>query len=743
MSGESLPPSAFEALCKQVLDPLCIGSFDGSILWVNPAFEKLLGYSSQEFIGRQVYDQIHPDDLQVATTEHKKLLETGEDLVQFRMRYRHKEGNYLTTDWTARADFTEQRFYCSLRDITEEVESQKSQEAYWARLFKATPGIRHALDKEGKIELVSKDWLDKFGYEEEEVIGRTSVSFLTPESQEQFKKIPLTECEKIDGAGSRPLQFLAKNGQVVDIELSAIIEPSTSSTPKRFLANLIDVSCRKKAEIEAAEAQQHLQTIADRHQRTTEVLRHGIFEWDLTQHAESQRTWISSSYLRMLGYTDATEGKEITPAFWETHLHQEDAHKVAEAFAEFMPRLPRDELLELEYRLIKLDGTPFKILQRSGLIFDAAGNPTYMVGVIEDISALKISLEQQERLVNVLDASSDYIGMATIDGVPFYSNRTMADYIGDRKHISECHPPWAYEAIRAGVQEAIEKGRWRGETALLAPDGAEIPMDQLILAPQKEGQSINYTATVIRDISQAKELEETLRHKNQELETFAYMASHDLQEPLRTITGFVKILNQKIDKKLSEEEKKYFYYVEDGTQRMQALIQDLLSYARIGRSNEGIQQIDLSDILEGVVGTLSAAIDDSQAQIQIGPMPTIAGYPTQLNQLFQNLVSNALKFRSDVPPLIEIKAEERKDSCLIRVKDNGIGIKPEHSARIFQPFRRLNHRNKYPGTGIGLAIVKKVAQEHNGDVSVHSEPGEGTTFEVCLSKRVEHSVEAK
>jgi light-regulated signal transduction histidine kinase (bacteriophytochrome) len=225
-----------------------------------------------------------------------------------------------------------------------------------------------------------------------------------------------------------------------------------------------------------------------------------------------------------------------------------------------------------------------------------------------------------------------------------------------------------------------------------------------------------------------------LERSNNELNQFGYVVSHDLQEPLRAITGFLDLLHRRYRGQLDEKADQYIDFAVNGARRMQALIQDLLSYARVGARQVKFVPVDTARVLRDALANLRAAIEESGAQVSHEEtLPTISGDATQLTQLFQNLIGNALKFRrEDCPLQIRIGAASRERRAEFAIGDNGIGIAESDFDRIFQVFQRLHERGKYPGTGIGLAVCKKIVERHDGEIWVESEPGKGTTFHFTL-----------
>jgi len=231
----------------------------------------------------------------------------------------------------------------------------------------------------------------------------------------------------------------------------------------------------------------------------------------------------------------------------------------------------------------------------------------------------------------------------------------------------------------------------------------------------------------------------TLRTKNNELEEFAYIASHDLREPLNTITSFIEILENESKEDLTEIKKESFRFINNASSRMKNLIKGLLDYSKLGK-NGTLEKIDSNNTVTNVIEDLTAYINETKAKIKVEKLPIVYGYKNGLRVLFQNLISNAIKFKKpNTTPKVVISSIENKDYWQFSIKDNGIGIKSKHSDKVFIIFQRLHNHHEYEGTGIGLAHCKKIAQLHNGTIWFDSKIGTGTTFHFTINKNIRYS----
>jgi PAS domain S-box-containing protein len=296
------------------------------------------------------------------------------------------------------------------------------------------------------------------------------------------------------------------------------------------------------------------------------------------------------------------------------------------------------------------------------------------------------------------------------------------------------------ETISRTLRELARRGPIRDQERLLRhKDGGTVDVS-VSISPVGEGEAHHGAVVIARDIRERKRADEELRsamrrleHSNRELEDFAYVASHDLQEPLRKIQAFGDLLKSRHAAMLAPQGRDYVDRMQSAARRMQVLINDLLSFSRVTTKAQPFVRVDLGQIAGEVAHDLELRTHEAGGRIVIGELPSIDADPLQMRQLLQNLAGNALKFHRDgVPPVVEIDGRVLNGRAEIVVRDNGIGFDDKYADRIFTMFERLHSRGKYEGTGIGLAICRKIAERHGGDIAAQSKSGEGSTFTVTL-----------
>jgi len=351
--------------------------------------------------------------------------------------------------------------------------------------------------------------------------------------------------------------------------------------------------------------------------------------------------------------------------------------------------------------------------------------------LLSELEQMKATLDQHAATAR-FDVNGQFINVN--EKFCISSGYSSEELVGQDIKIlnSGIHPPAAFRDL---WDTAVGGRSWHGELCNRAKDGT-LSWGATSITPHfdRNGDidSFIYVATDITDrvIAEQALLESVQAHKqsNEDLQQFANIVSHDLREPLRMVSSFVTLLSRRYGDKLDDSARQYINFAVDGAQRMQDLLEGLLEFSRVQTHGEPFSELDLAEAVEAAVNNLAMLIEDSGAEITIDSLATVKGDKTQLMQVFQNLIANAVKFCKEPPPMIHISAMQEENSLSIAVTDKGIGIDPKNFERVFQIFQCLHARQEYEGTGVGLAVCKRIMERHNGSISVESVPGQGSTF---------------
>ena len=515
-----------------------------------------------------------------------------------------------------------------------------------------------------------------------------------------------------------------------------------------------EVIRRMKAETAVRESEERFRTLAD----SVPVL-----IW--VSEPDRRRTYFNKSWLT---FTGRSLGEQLGHG-WEDAIHPADRARYMAAYnAGFDAREP----FEVEYRLRRHDGEYRWVLARGKPRVAPGGAFAGFVGLCIDITDRK-GFEQDlrasaARFRQLTEAIPQLVWNADAAGRVTYVNSRWKEYTG---HDPAGDADWWARA--AHPEDAAElAAAWRAALTAeprpfahevrvrRAADGAYRWFLAAVVPLYREDGSVDQWIGSLSDIDDQKRQAETLERmveartealgqanaalqvtakelerSNKELEQFAYVASHDLQEPLRKIQAFGDRLRDRCRDQVGDQGREYIDRMMASAGRMRRLIDDLLSFSRVTTQARPFTRVELNGVLADVVDDLAARIEQTGAEVDVGDLPAVDADPSQVRQLFQNLVGNALKFhRPGVPPVVTVRAEPLPDDAGYRftVADNGIGFEPKYTARIFQVFQRLHGREEYEGTGVGLAICKKIVERHGGTVTATSEPGRGSTFVVTL-----------
>jgi PAS domain S-box-containing protein len=407
--------------------------------------------------------------------------------------------------------------------------------------------------------------------------------------------------------------------------------------------------------------------------------------------------------------------------------------------------------LNYDEQQFKKDGRIIWVRTSKTPLYDQSGQIYGVLGIYTDITiqkTMEIKLrESEERFRTAFEHAAVGIVHVGPDRRFMRINPRMCEILGYSEEellartFDEITYPDDLSACRENVTRMLndQQDTFTTEKRYVRKDGSLVWTQitaSLVRGPQREPK---YFVTIVEDISERKQalalLEERTRdlaRSNADLEQFAYLTSHDLQEPLRMVSSFTQLLDRRYRGQLDKRADDYIHYITEGAQRMQRLINDLLAYSRVGSRGRPFAALDFENVLSQVVDNLQIAIEEAGVSLTNEPLPRIYGDEIQLIQLMQNLIGNAIKFRSANPPTIHISANRKSKEWIIAVRDNGIGIESQYFERIFILFQRLHLREEYPGTGIGLAICKRIIERHNGRIWVESTPEQGSTFYFSL-----------
>jgi PAS domain S-box-containing protein len=372
-------------------------------------------------------------------------------------------------------------------------------------------------------------------------------------------------------------------------------------------------------------------------------------------------------------------------------------------------------------------------------IFGDAGGVAKTIEVCRDVTAQKRAEKAQKDLLRRLQAIMDTVRAAIFlkdadmryvaVNEPYYEllPQGIDDVTGlcDRDMFPE-RPAARFEKEDCEVLETGEPLEKEDRVRLRSGRGAHMAVS---LSPvlDGDGQTVGLVG-IAYDISEQKRVEAALSRSNQELEQFAYVASHDLQEPLRMVSSYCQLISRRYQGQLDEDADEFIHYAVDGASRMQRLIEDLLQYSRVNTRGKPPEPTEADDVLTGVLADLGVHIEEAGPEVTHDPLPQVMADPVQLGRLFQNLVSNAIKYRGEDPPRIHIGAARQNGQWRFSVQDNGAGIDPQFHDRVFVIFQRLQARDETSGTGIGLAVCKRIVERHGGRIWVESAEGKGSTF---------------
>jgi PAS domain S-box-containing protein len=723
----------YEAILRAAMDGFLLVDVQGRLLDVNDAYCRLIGYSREELLQMHVQD-IEASESSEQTAQHiHQIREVGRD--RFETRHRHRDGR--TLDMKVSVDYIDAnggRLLAFLRDITERKrmeEELRQSEQHWRTLFDHTlDGIALYDSKSGKVVLGNQAAADILGFDtSERIVGTTLLDRILEEDRELVTRA-FAEDISNDLRKVSDIRVRTGDGRITWIS----ILPTMISYQGRpaILLSARDITAQKQAE----------QALRDSEQKFKQLftnLNDEVVFIDSTGKVldVNERARDVSGYSR-----DEVIGRNVAelPIFSPDTLA-----RVAELIAKASETQGVVEPLS-DIPVIHKDGHKMYVQVSSCPIRAAQGELVGFCAIIRDITERKNAeealRESEERFKMLFDNAPDAYCIRTPEGTFVDINKaaeqlagiSRKDIIGQTvKDLGVLSGEQSERAIDLQVNLGEQRFNQPYEFVLNRVDGTQITIEQRTFPVSIRGQTTLFT--IAQDITQRKHAEaemerraQELARSNKELQTFAYVASHDLQEPLRMVSSYVQLLARRYKGRLDADADDFISYAVDGANRMQTMINDLLSYSRVGTRGKPLEPTDSLAVVSRAMANLQKAIEDNGAVVTTEPLPTVMADAEQLVQVFQNLIGNAIKFHGSGPPRVHISAERRPDEWLFSVRDNGIGIDPQYHERIFVMFQRLHSRDEYDGTGIGLAICKKIVDRHGGCIRVESEVGHGATF---------------
>ena len=632
-----------------------------------------------------------------------------------------------------------------VRDITElklAEEALRESEDRYRNILENIQDAYIRADKEGNVIMASPSAAVMYRFDSpQEMIGISAFSlYKNPEDRDSL----LLELNKHGKVEDYESEALRKNGSSFLVSLNSQFHYDYSGEIQGTEAFVRDITARKGIEASLRESEERLRLAQTRGNV-------GVWDWNTITNELSFTPELEQLY-------GLQPGTIKTYQDWRQLTHPDDIEKIE---AEREEKIANHKSFDVEFRIIHESGDLHWLSAKGGAIYNDEGEVVRVLGINTDITDRKRNEEllrdQQKRLEiknKELQALFDYseASMAIFDAQPPYTVLAHNKYyqglwaepfksetlVG--KNLLDYVPLVEVSGVMAVYDEVVRTREVK--TLINFPyDGMESGRTwwnwhlSPVIHDDKVVALVHMAFDVTNEISALERADKSiaeLKRSNKELEQFAYVSSHDLQEPLRMVALFTQLLGRRYKGKLDDEADEYIGFIVEGAHRMKYLIDDLLSFSQLNTQAKEFESIDLEIILDTALFNLKASVDKTNAQITHDPLPVITGDPSQIVQVFQNLIANGLKFNDNNTPEIHISAQKNENEWVFQIRDNGIGIAPEYQDKIFEVFKRLNVREKYPGTGIGLAICQKIIERHGGRVWVESELEKGSIFYFTL-----------
>ena len=737
----------YRGLLEAAPDAMVVVNEDGEIVLLNLQAEKQFGYSRDELLGVKVKniipkgfaERLIADGTRTAAEALAQQIGTGIELLA-----RRKNGTEFPIEiMLSPLESAEGTLVtAAVRDISVRKAAEKhlaQMEGRYRGLLEAAPDAMVVVNQAGEIVLLNVQAEKQFGYRRDELVGQI-VKNIIPEgfAERLISDSTRTAAEALAQQIGTGIELIGRRKDGTQFPIELMLSPLESAEGILVTAAIRDISVRRDAENHLARMEGRYRGLLEAAPDAMVVVNPGGEIVLLNVQAEKQ-----------FGYRrDELVGqkvKNIIPEGFAERLIADALRTSADALAQQI-----GTGIELTGR--RKNGSDFPIEIMLSPLESAEG--ILVTAAIRDISVRRDAenhlARMEGRYRGLLEAAPDAMVVVNPSGEIVLLNVQAEKQFGYSRDelvgqkVKNIIPEGFAERLVAdalrSAEDALAQQIGTGiELTARRKNGSNFPIE-LMLSPLESSEGILVTAA-IRDITTRKKAEanlldkvEELNRSNEELGQFAYIASHDLQEPLRMVASYTQLLSRRYKGKLDADADEFIAFAVDGASRMQRLIQDLLTYSRVGTKGQDMLDVSSEDALQQALINLRGAIEDSGALVTHDPLPAVLADEMQLVQLFQNLVGNAIKYQSPGIPKVHISAARNgPHKWVFSVKDNGLGIDPQYFEKIFGMFQRLHKREEFAGTGIGLAICKKIVERHGGSISVESEPGNGSTFQFALA----------
>ncbi|MFN4764384.1 PAS domain S-box protein [Gillisia sp. Q332] len=712
---------------------IAVIGLDGYLKRVNPAFFDVFGYTEQELLSQPFKTFLHPDEGTIVV-ERLKEVAAGLKPQSFQNRCQAKNGDWKWISWTP-SEFIEEEGVVHLFgiDITP-IKTANLELLKYKNIIESTKDGIGLISVENNEVYLNSSLKETLGFSDSELKGITSIKKLYADSVFADSIFSSLLAGKFwDG----DIQLKNRNGEILDFHLSA--GPVFNETGELIAIFGLHTDISERIAHEAA-----LKKYGTQINNILESITDGFFsvsrDWEVTywnKEAENLLGIKTNTILNKNLWNYFPDAKKLL--FYSKYKEALDTGEKV-SFEEYFDPLqkwfevnayPGKDGLSVYFKDVsdrKNVNEQIRITkERYDLVSKVTQEAVYEWDIIE----------------NTLVWSDAYY---SIFG---YQRQTSTETVENWESI--IHPEDRLDLIDNlnTVLKTASRSQWQIEYRVIKGDkNVAVVLERGYIIRDTTGKALKMIGSM-QDITELKQNERALEElnfilksranelavSNAELEQFAYIASHDLQEPLRMVTSFLSQLQKKYEDQLDEKAQQYIHFATDGAVRMRQIILDLLEYSRVGRMDYRYEKIDLNELISGITELYATSIEESNAVINYGELPTIEAAKTPLQRVFSNLISNAFKYhQKDVPPVIDIKVVEHNRFWEIIIADNGIGIRSQFFDKIFIIFQRLHARDEYSGTGIGLAICKKIVENHGGEIWLTSEEGKGTTFHFTIKK---------